>query len=189
MSFGRKLRFAANPAEVLVVTRSAALLAAIPPLLKFVDIEKIVRTLTPARPRVGDAALPRERVTYLCHRTFGFAGRMSYRPNCLRRALVQYHCLRLHGVPAVIRFGVKRDEGALAGHCWLTVDGSLYDERADMVSQFTQMFALPAPEKHSMDAGSPGAGPRGANPPGAGPRKSDSGNAGPRDVRGLSFGG
>jgi hypothetical protein len=169
MSLARKLRFAANPAEVFVVARAAALLAAIPFLLKYVNIEKIVRTITPARTRTGDAALPRARVTYLCHRTFGFTGRMSYRPNCLRRALVQYHCLRLHGIPAVIQFGVKRDEGALAGHCWLTVDGTLYDERADMVSQFTQMFALPEPERNSMDPGSPG--------------------AGPRDVRRLSFGG
>jgi hypothetical protein len=144
MSLGRKLQFAANPAEVFVVARAAALLAAIPPLLKFVDIERIVRTLTPARPRAGHAALPRERVTYLCHRTFGLAGRMSYRPNCLRRALVQYHCLRLHGVPAVIQFGVKRNGAALEGHCWLTVGGSLYDERSDMVSQFAQMFTLPS---------------------------------------------
>lgn len=146
MSLERKLRFAANPAEVFVVTRAAVLLAAMPSLLKFAKIEKIVRTLTPARPRAGGAALPRERVTYLCHRTFGAAARMSYQPNCLRRALVQYHCLRLHGVPAVIQFGVKKEDGALAGHCWLTVDGSPYDERADMVSQFTQMFALPSRE-------------------------------------------
>jgi hypothetical protein len=189
MSLGKKLRFAANPAEVFVVARAAAVLAAIPPLLKFADIEKIVRTLTPARPRAGDAALPRERVTYLCHRTFGLAGRMSYRPNCLRRALVQYHCLRLHGVPAVIQFGVKTDEGTLAGHCWLTVDGTLYDERADMVSQFTQMFALPAPEKHSMDGGTPGAGPPGANLPGADPPAANPPGVGPRDVKRLSFGG
>ena len=189
MSLGRKLRFAANPAEVFVVARAAAVLAAIPPLLKFVDIEKIVRTLTPARPRAGAAALPRERVTYLCHRTFGFAGRMSYRPNCLRRALVQYHCLRLHGVPAVLQFGVKRNEGALAGHCWLTVDGTLYDERADMVSQFTQMFALPAPERNSTDAGTPRAGAPGANPPGVGPSGANPSGVGPRDVRRLSFGG
>jgi hypothetical protein len=170
MSVGGKFRFASNPAEFALAARAVAVLAAVPSLLRFVEIEKIVRNLTPEHPRRGPAALPRERITYLCHRVFGLAGRLSYRPNCLRRALVHYHCLRLHGVPAAIHFGVKRGGGeALAGHCWLTVGGSLYDERPDMVSQFTHMFSLPASDDASPDPSAPG--------------------AAPRDVRKLSFGG
>jgi len=189
MSLGKKLRFAANPAEVFVFARAAAVLAAIPPLLKIADIEHIVRTLTPARPRAGGGALPRDRVTYLCHRTFGFAARLRYRPNCLRRALVQYYCLRLHGIPAVIHFGVKRDDETLAGHCWLTVDGSLYDERAEMVSQFAQMFSLPLGEDAPAEPRSSGGKSRKPDPAGAGPRGQDHGAASPRDIKRLFFGG
>ena len=175
MSLERKLRFAARPDEVFLVARAAVLLAAVPPLLKYLKIEKIVRALTPHRPRENARAIPRDRVTYLCHRTLGFAARLSYRPNCLRRTLVHYHCLRLHGAPAVIHFGVKRDGGVLAGHCWLTLDGSLYDERPDMGSQFTQMFALPGPAERS--------------PREAGPITKKSSGERPPDVRHLSFGG
>jgi hypothetical protein len=157
MSLKNKLRFAASPLEVLLVVRSAALLAAIPPLLKFMDIEKIVRNLTPKRLRREGATLPRERIRYLCQRTFAWAGRVSYHPNCLRRSLVLYHCLRAHGIPAVIHFGVKRDGDTLAGHCWLTIDGALYGDRSDMVSQFAQMFALP-PHKEGPPATDPLAG-------------------------------
>ena len=167
MSLKNKVRFAKSPPEVLLVARAATVLLAIPSLLRLMDIERIVRELTPKTRSQAGKTLPEERIAYLCHRTVSFFRRVSYRPNCLRRSLVLYHCLRLHGVPAVIHFGAKRQDGVLAGHCWLTLNGSLYHERPEMVSQFAHMFSLPAPEPADTRLISP-----------EGP---------PSDVRGLSF--
>jgi hypothetical protein len=46
----------------------------------------------------------------------------------------------------VINFGVKPGCEGLLGHCWLTVDGVLYQDSIDMVSRFTHMFSLPSGE-------------------------------------------
>jgi len=169
MSLENKLRFAKSPPEVCLVARAATLLFAIPPLLRLMDIERIVQKLTPTPSRPANEALTEERIAYLCHRTISFLRRVSRRPNCLRRSLVLYHCLRVHGVPVVIHFGVKRREKTLAGHCWLTLNGSLYHERPEMVSQFAQMFSLPAPGPGDADPHTP--------------------EEPPPDVRGVSFDG
>ena len=155
MSFENKLRFAKSPPEVFLVARAATLLFAIPPLLKLMDIERIVQKLTPVPPPPANEALPEERITHLCHRTISFLRRVSYRPNCLRRSLLLYHCLRVHGIPVIIHFGVKRREEMLEGHCWLTLSGSLYHEHPEMVSQFTHMFSLPASGTNGTDRHAP----------------------------------
>ena len=167
MSLKNKVRFAKSPPEVLLVARAATVLLAIPALLRLVDIERIVRELTPKTRSQAGKTLPEERIAYLCHRTMSFLRRVPCRQNCLRRSLLLYHCLRVHGVPVVIHFGVKRREDTLEGHCWLTLDGSLYHERPEMVSQFAHMFSLPAPKPADTRLISP-----------EGPAS---------DVRGLSF--
>lgn len=47
---------------------------------------------------------------------------------CLRRSLVLWAWLRLHGVDAEVHFGVRREGKALTGHAWLTCGGDLIAE-------------------------------------------------------------
>lgn len=143
MSISNKLRIAANPAERRLVGRAAAVALILPVLLRFCGIERIVAFLTPPPPARGRRQPSRERIAYVCLRMLGAYDRLWYRSNCLRRSLLLYHCLRTAGTPAVIHFGVKQGSDALLGHCWLTVDGVLVNDRAEMVSQFTPMFTLP----------------------------------------------
>ncbi len=143
MSISNKLGVATNPTEMRLIARITAVLLTLPLLLKLFNINRIVTMLTPEPPREPRRQLSRERVAYLCIRVLTLFGKLSYRSSCLRRCLLLFHCLRVYGTPAVIHFGVKTRTEELLGHCWLTIDGSLYHDRIDMVSQFTHMFALP----------------------------------------------
>jgi hypothetical protein len=145
MSVSNKLRVAMNPAELFLIARIATVLLILPASLKLLNINRITRMLTPRRTRTPPEQLSPERITYLCLRVLTLFGRISYRSNCLRRCLLLFHCLRYHGKPVVIHFGVKPSGEDLVGHCWLTLDGVLYHDRIEMVSQFTHMFSLPSP--------------------------------------------
>lgn len=141
-----KIRVVVNPSELLLIMRITAVLLVLPVSLKFMNIHRIVQTLTPVRTRKPPEGLPPERISYLCLRVLGLFGRLSYRTNCLRRCLLLFHCLRYYGSAVVIHFGVKPGGEDLLGHCWLTVDGVLYQDSADMVRRFTHMFSLPSGE-------------------------------------------
>jgi hypothetical protein len=143
MSVSNKLRVAMNPTELFLVARITAVLLALPVFLNLLNINRMVRILTPGRVRTPPGQLSPERVTYLCLRVLTLFSRFSYRSNCLRRCLLLFHCLRYYGTPVLINFGVKPGGDELLGHCWLTLDGVLYQDRIDMVSQFTHMFSLP----------------------------------------------
>jgi hypothetical protein len=49
---------------------------------------------------------------------------------CLRIALVQVAVLRRRGVPATVRFGVRRRAGDLEFHAWADRDGPIDDHTA-----------------------------------------------------------
>jgi Transglutaminase-like superfamily len=151
MSVSNKLRVIANPTELALVARITAVLFTLPPALKLMNIDRIVRMLTPGRTRTPPDGLTPERVTYLCLRVLGFFGRFSYRASCLRKCLLLFHCLRYYGNAVVIHFGVKSGGGELLGHCWLTLEGALYNDHAEMVDQFTRMFSLPRPTATAGD--------------------------------------
>ena len=146
MSASKKIRFLTSPTELKLTARAAAVLLASPVLLKRYDIQKTVDRLTPKKRVKKKRRLDPDRVIYLCHRVMSGFARVSYKPNCLRRSLLLYHCLRRNGTPVEIHFGVKMGKEALEGHCWLTTDEGLIDDREEMVSQFAPMFSLPHPE-------------------------------------------
>lgn len=50
--------------------------------------------------------------------------------SCLRIALVQVAVLRRRGVPATVRFGVRRGAGDLEFHAWAEYDGPIDDHAA-----------------------------------------------------------
>ncbi|HEX8254820.1 MAG TPA: lasso peptide biosynthesis B2 protein [Thermoanaerobaculia bacterium] len=51
------------------------------------------------------------------------ARRLPLRTNCLDHALALAWTLRAAGIQAAIRFGVRRDDAALAAHAWVEHDG------------------------------------------------------------------
>lgn len=59
----------------------------------------------------------------LARRIVHLAPRFPGRTTCLVRALAGWLMLRRRGIPAVVRFGVRLDDGKLAAHAWLLVNG------------------------------------------------------------------
>jgi len=143
MSVSSKLKIAVCRAELCLVWRSACVVSILPLLLRRWGIRRIVERLTPPGPLPPARRLPRERVIYLCLRVLDGAEKMRFRIDCLRRSLLLFHCLRMHGFPVVIHFGAKPRASGLEGHCWLTVDGALIQDRSSHVLGFTHMFSLP----------------------------------------------
>jgi hypothetical protein len=68
---------------------------------------------------------------------------------CLRRSLVRYHFLRRAGLPLVLNFGARFEDGApdreVTGHAWTTLNGEAYFEDGDDYHGFTVMLRYPAP--------------------------------------------
>lgn len=76
--------------------------------------------------RVGPP-LPAEEVVAAAERVLSFRvfGRLLFRTRCLKRSLVLYRLLRVHGHPAVFHVGAPRDVGkqTCRGHAWVTLEG------------------------------------------------------------------
>ncbi|HYO78407.1 MAG TPA: lasso peptide biosynthesis B2 protein [Thermoanaerobaculia bacterium] len=51
------------------------------------------------------------------------ARRLPLRTNCLDQALALAWTLRAAGIASEVRFGVRRDDAALAAHAWVEHDG------------------------------------------------------------------
>lgn len=90
------------------------------------------------RPR--DPATIDTRTLRRCVRAMGrAAGWWPAHVSCLQRAFVLQDLLRLHGIPSVLRVGVRIEEGALDGHAWLDVGGVTVDP--DGIQQSFAAFA------------------------------------------------
>jgi hypothetical protein len=76
---------------------------------------------TVARPRIGatlDALTTAARLPYRV---------LPWPSTCLRRSLVLTALLRRRGLPATVRFGVRRQAELLLAHAWVECDGALVD--------------------------------------------------------------
>jgi hypothetical protein len=132
-----------NPREMWLVARIYLFLALLPSMLRMFSIDRLVSRVTPATECRPNDSISLDRLLYLCRRAFDTLQKAGYRRTCLRRSLLLYHFLRCHGVPARINFGVKWEDGCLAGHSWLTLRDELFMEPPDKVAQFTPFFFLP----------------------------------------------
>jgi hypothetical protein len=63
-------------------------------------------------------------------------------PGCLTRGVTLYDALRRVGLDVDLCFGVGPDQGSMAGHCWLDLDGEPLLERVDPRSKFTEVVRV-----------------------------------------------
>jgi hypothetical protein len=69
-------------------------------------------------------------------------GHPIVRPGCLTRGVTLYDGLRHAGLEVELCFGVGSDQGSMAGHCWLDLDGQPLLEKVDPRSKFTEVVRL-----------------------------------------------
>jgi hypothetical protein len=70
------------------------------------------------------------------------AGRFHFRKmNCLRRCIVQQKLLEKRGVKARMHIGVRFKDTTLIAHAWLTLQGKIINDSADVSSRYSELKA------------------------------------------------
>lgn len=97
-------------------------------------------------PHTTDIALD-ERTVRLLADLAAVLDRRSPLGICLRRSLIRFHFLRRAGVPVDVQFGAQLADDAaerrIAGHAWLTLDGTPYHEPGENWQGFSVMYSWP----------------------------------------------
>jgi hypothetical protein len=63
--------------------------------------------------------------------------RLGFKDTCLTSSLLLCNLLRQHGINAYVNFSAKKDQGNMAGHCWVSVG----EEK--IASDYTFIFKHP----------------------------------------------
>lgn len=109
--------------------------------LRLLGFERTRRLLAGRPPAAGARqemdAKELERLVFL----IGVAARAGFtRHTCLPRSLVLQRFLIHRGVPAVLRIGVRRENGQIAGHAWVEVAGQPVGEAEDVEARFAPLL-------------------------------------------------
>jgi type IV secretory pathway component VirB8 len=65
------------------------------------------------------------------------ANRRVANATCLRRSLVLWYLLRREGIDSDLRLGVRKKGGMVFGNAWVEIDGTVINDDADDVRQYT----------------------------------------------------
>lgn len=79
------------------------------------------------------------------YRRIGAGSRIAERPTCLQRALGLTRMLRRHGHPARLVIGVRGGGTLEAGHAWVVLDDSPFEEPAERIAGFFEFLTVPRP--------------------------------------------
>ena len=135
------LRHSKNLETLLKMSIFAALM---PLLLKCYSLERVLGMITPnikGRQGVTSPASVESIVrlgVLLLKRN-----RLFLKNSCLNRSLLLYYFLRKDGIEVQIHFGVKKLQGYLTGHSWLTQNGNLLIDKKRHVEDFTTIISYP----------------------------------------------
>ncbi|HYH45768.1 MAG TPA: lasso peptide biosynthesis B2 protein [Thermoanaerobaculia bacterium] len=123
--------------------------AAVVPLLLRMKLPRLARWLEPAPPPSPSAVPPAvppdtAAVAALVGRIDRLlaAGRPLVRRGCLTRGLTLYHFLRRAGADVALCFGIGKQEGDLAGHCWIEHEGAPLAERRDPRGLYVETYRI-----------------------------------------------
>jgi hypothetical protein len=113
----------------------------LPGLLRWLSLRVLIQALTPPSGRRPAVPADAGRIVHLADLVLGYLPPTSR--TCLVRSLVLYRLLRSGGVAVQIHFGVRKVDGRLAGHSWLTHQGRRLAEPS-MGREFSEIYAYPA---------------------------------------------
>jgi hypothetical protein len=102
----------------------------------------LARELAPDRESgAGPAGGRAEEASRLARLFHGAASRPVIGGSCIPRSLALARLLRLHGLAARVRVGLRRDGGDLAGHAWVEHHGAVLDDREEWIRGFAPLRA------------------------------------------------
>src|SRR5215210_4919159 len=108
--------------SALLHGRVAALLLAVPILLRVASVQQVVALLTPRHSGERRPWREVERVRRATDRLNRQRVLRAYGP-CLRRSLTLYYFLSRLGYPVRVALGADVRSGSLVAHAWLTLEG------------------------------------------------------------------
>ncbi len=111
-------------------------------LLRFLSLPHALGVLEPGSGRSRSIGLPLEDLIYYIDRWL-LLFPYNVKGNCFPRSVALYRCARRAGYPVRLHCGVRKSNGTLDGHAWLTLDGSPFHELSRQWQQFTVTFSYP----------------------------------------------
>lgn len=133
--------------ELWLLTLSMGLLIALPVLQRVLPLPTLVGLFSATRMPTRLPPLDPERLLFLIRGLLQQHIGMI-RPNCMKQSLVLFHFLRQWGHPVALYFGVAKQGGTLAGHCWVELAGRPFGENNDPHRAFTVTYAFPDDRIH-----------------------------------------
>jgi Transglutaminase-like superfamily len=133
-----------HPKNLKTLLEMLAFAAVMPILLKFYSLERFLGIITPSTKRQPDH-IPNTCTEMIIHLGIQLLkrNRLFLKNSCLKRSLLLYYFLRKHGIEVYVHFGVKKIDGYLAGHSWLTQDGNLLADKGRYGEAFTSIISYP----------------------------------------------
>jgi hypothetical protein len=140
--------------ELELFIRIFLLVTILPLLLKFLQISRLMKMLTPTDLKAQknlSLAEYRDKVVKYTDYILGL-NFWIYKTTCLKRSLVLYHFLRKSGINVHVCFGVRYKEGLLLGegkkelegHAWLLYNGNIFLEKDILMPQsFKAVYCFP----------------------------------------------
>ena len=129
--------------EIKLLAQVLGVLIAVWVLLPCVKLSRLLRWLD-ASPgtRSGDP----EKLAKAAEYTDALLRRLRFFPRkaCLLRSLTLYSVAKRSGIQAQIHCGVRREEGKLVGHAWLSLNGRPLLEKGDPAESYAITFSHPA---------------------------------------------
>lgn len=128
--------------EIRLLLWSAGLLVALPVLQRVLTLPALATLYGARMPLTILPPLDPDRLLFLIQGLLQQRIGMI-RPNCMKQSLVLFHFLRQWGHPVSLYFGVAKQDGTLAGHCWVELAGQPLGERDDPQRTFTVSYVFP----------------------------------------------
>ena len=131
-----------SPGDLWLVARMSAWAVWLPLLKYLLPLPRLVR-LAAAAPRRAARQREQEHKVVTLSRWI-YAPVMRPDRGCLQRSLLAYRFLGEANASPRLLVGVRKDEGKVLAHAWVSVDGEPLGESPDWVGGFTAMLAFGA---------------------------------------------
>ncbi len=138
----KKRAWPTTPKDSLLLGRVFGVLTILRLLLPCVKLNRILGWLAPPQiPPVADLCTLQKTARYVD----GLLRRLPahHRGICLPRSLALYHFATRCGFPVQFHCGVRRVEGQLQGHAWLSLHGKSFLESGDPSQIYAITFSFP----------------------------------------------
>jgi transglutaminase superfamily protein len=120
----------------LEALRSLAVAASSPALARL-SPDRLARVLEPRTMPADKRPAALHAVEQALHMTSRFI-----RHTCYTRGITRYYVLRRAGFDVSLVFGIDPETAAPDGHCWIVLDGDVYQESSDPTERFVRAWAI-----------------------------------------------